>query len=216
VPKSQARAPPTKDDLHPDHANFLILMLAEYDIGQVIIIVVAMIAGFIQWLWSNIQERMEAKKRQQRQRDVEIELTLSESGRHLAPPPTHPLPGNSEPSSVPPRGVLGDFIEGIKEEIRKAQAELEPASAPVRPMPQVPPPLRRHLPQPPASVPATPKPAQTSAPVLTAETKPAQVATKRDDFEVLRSSVRNPEALRNAFILREILGPPKALQSEGI
>lgn len=189
-------------------------MLAEYDIGQVLIIVIAMIAGFVQWLWSNIQERREAGKRRQPQRDGEIDSTQFELGRHLVPP-VHPLPENAEPTPIPARGVLGDFIEGIKEEIRKAQAELEPASKPVQSPTRESPPLRRHLPKPPALVTATPKPAQEVAPALVAEQKPAQVVTKRDDFEVLRSSIRNPESLRNAVILREILGPPKALQSEG-
>jgi hypothetical protein len=191
-------------------------MLAEYDIGQVIIIVVAMIAGFIQWLWSYIQERMKAKERSHPQRHDEIEKTWSESGMPPVPPAPQSMPCANEPAAAPKRGALWDFIEGIKEEIRKAQADLEPDSRPAQPPPRVPPPLRRHMPQPPASVTATPKPAQAAAPVFMAEQKPAQVVTRHDDFAVLRSSIRNPDALRNAIILREILGPPKALQSEGL
>ncbi len=188
-------------------------MPADFDIGQVIFIVIAMIAAFVQWLWKHIQERRDTTARSRPRDAPESEETWPEPVAPLAPPP---LPARDDPALAPKRGGFRAFIDEIKEEVRKAQADYEEEPVPAQPPPRVPPPLRRHIPQPPALVAAMPAHAPAAAPTLVVEQKPARVITKHDDFAVLRSSIRNPDALRNAVILREILGPPKALQAEGL
>lgn len=48
-----------------------------------------------------------------------------------------------------------------------------------------------------------------------AEAKSADDVRRKEDRDLWRAALRSPDALRSAFILREILGPPRGLQSFG-
>ncbi len=180
-------------------------MPADLDIGQVLIIAIAMIAAFVQWVWKLIQE---SKAARERVRPQQREHSSPNVDPEVPQPPPMPIPG----------GCVWDLVETFKEEMRKAQAGLEPEKAP-RPRP--PAPERRRVvipppPLPPASVSATAPKAATAVPEIVLP-KPipafAATATSKDDSVVLRMNLMNLDALKQAIILREILGPPKALQT---
>jgi hypothetical protein len=180
-------------------------MPADLDIGQVLIIAIAMIAAFVQWVWKLIQE---SKAARERVRPQQREYSSPNVDSEVPQPPPMPIPG----------GGVWDLVETFKEEMRKAQAGLEPEKAP-RPRP--PAPERRRVvipppPLPPASVSATaPKAAPAVPEIVLPKPIPAfaATATSKDDSVVLRMNLMNLDALKQAIILREILGPPKALQT---
>ena len=184
-------------------------MPADIDIGQVLIIAIAMIAAFLQWLWKLVQERKASKERARSLPPGRSEETWSEETSPSLPPP---LPMPSEPPAQPSRGGIWDLVEEFKRELRKAQGEVmpEPESASPPPLP-VPAPFKPRIPKPPSPAVVAPVLAAAPAPVIIQRPKP--VTAMRDDFVVLRSNLLNHDALRQAIILREILGPPKALQS---
>jgi hypothetical protein len=184
-------------------------MPADLDIGQVLIIAIAMIAAFVQWVWKLIQE---SKAARERVRPQQREHSSANVDPEVAQPPPMPIPG----------GGVWDLVETFKEEMRKAQAGLEPEKAP-RPRPPIPERRRVVVPPPPSP------PAPVSAPVSATAPKAAPAvpeivlpkpipafaatATSKDDSVVLRMNLMNLDALKQAIILREILGPPKALQT---
>jgi hypothetical protein len=184
-------------------------MPADLDIGQVLIIAIAMIAAFVQWVWKLIQE---SKAARERVRPQQREHSSANVDPEVPQPPPMPIPG----------GGVWDLVETFKEEMRKAQAGLEPEKAP-RPRPPIPERRRVVVPPPPSP------PAPVSAPVSATAPKAAPAvpeivlpkpipafaatATSKDDSVVLRMNLMNLDALKQAIILREILGPPKALQT---
>jgi hypothetical protein len=180
-------------------------MPADLDIGQVLIIAIAMIAAFVQWVWKLIQE---SKAARERVRPQQREHSSANVDPEVPQPPPMPIPG----------GGVWDLVETFKEEMRKAQAGLEPEKAP-RPRPPIPERPRvvvPPLPSPPAPVSATaPKAAPAVPEIVLPKPIPAfaATATSKDDSVVLRMNLMNLDALKQAIILREILGPPKALQT---
>lgn len=176
-------------------------MPADLDIGQVLIIAIAMIAAFVQWVWKLIQE---SKAARERVRPQQREHSSPNVDPEVPQPPPMPIPG----------GGVWDLVETFKEEMRKAQAGLEPKETP-KPRPQTP--ERRRVVIPPPPLP--PAPVQKAAPVVPEVILPkplpafAATATSKDDSVVLRMNLMNLDALKQAIILREILGPPKALQT---
>ncbi len=176
-------------------------MPADLDIGQVLIIAIAMIAAFVQWVWKLIQE---SKAARERVRPQQREHSSPNVDPEVPQPPPMPIPG---------RGVW-DLVETFKEEMRKAQAGLEPKETP-KPRPPIPEHRRVVVPPPPLP----PAPVQKAAPVVPEVIMPkplpafAATATSKDDSVVLRMNLMNLDALKQAIILREILGPPKALQT---
>ncbi len=155
--------------------------------------------------------------------------------------PPRPSPKASPPLN--PWDTVRDVVEQIKEEARKAKSPAAPPPIPQRPSSPPPPTSRprsytvraelRPTPVPPPT-PAAPFPTApvTTAPVTTtsASTPPvffAQPPTpaklspspdqtlprSRPEFNGLRQLLQTPATLRQAVLLREILGPPKALQS---
>ncbi len=186
-------------------------MSEDFDFGKVAFIVIAMIAAFVQWVWKGIQESRERKKFEQEAspehrtlREVSRDKQVLLSERHL--PESRPAP-----PVVPPATLRGAF-EQIKEELRKAQELAKPAPPPLpgsTPRRTPPPAVGRAMPSP---APLSPSPPLAKiAPEALARVEPA--ASSRDDFAGLRMLLMEPKALRNAVLLREILGPPKALQS---
>ncbi len=70
------------------------------------------------------------------------------------------------------------------------------------------PPLR--LPPPPLSTPRSAKQVAPSKPTVRVKKRTQEVTTATSISYGLRDSLREPQSLRRAIILREILGPPKA------
>ncbi|CAN5780955.1 hypothetical protein BH11VER1_BH11VER1_22680 [soil metagenome] len=186
-------------------------MSEDFDFGKVAFIVIAMIAAFVQWAWKAIQEGRERKKYQEEASPEHRTLReVSRDKQVILPDRSRPVP-----PSVPPATLRGAF-EQIKEELRKAQELAKPAPPPL-------PGSTTKRTQPPAVVRAMPSPAPAPLSPLTAPPQKAAeslakvepAASSRDDFSNLRVLLMEPKALRNAVLLREILGPPKALQSSG-
>lgn len=186
-------------------------MPEDFDFGKVAFIVIAMIAAFVQWVWKSIQESKERQKSQQE--DDSEPRTLREMTSQKQTPPmrratseTRSAPNVPSAPSVSPTN-LWDAFEHIKQEMRKAQEQAEPVPPPLPVSPRrVTPPAMSRAVQSPPPAPLVKQPAQ-----VVARVEPA--VSSRDDFASLRGLLMNPQALRNAVLLREILGPPKALQS---
>lgn len=186
-------------------------MSEDFDFGKVAFIVIAMIAAFVQWVWKNIQESRERKKYQQEASPEHRSLREVSRDNEVLLREKHITESRPSPPSLPPATLMGAF-EQIKEELRKAQELANPAPPPLpgsRPKRTAPPAVVRTLPSP-APLSQTPPPVK-KAPEPLARVEPA--ASSRDDFASLRGMLMDPKALRNAVLLREILGPPKALQS---
>lgn len=185
-------------------------MPADIDIGQVLIIAIAMIAAFVQWVWKLIQDGKEARERARRQQERARLGRDNSAGEASESPATPPLP--VPPPSVP-KGGIWDLVEALKEEMRKAQEG--PVEVPAPPPIPVRPPEQRRVPTPPAppAIPAS-RPTPIAASPTVAPLSAAHVSknTVRDGAVDIRASVMNLDALKQAIILNEVLGPPKALQ----
>lgn len=251
------------------------MILAEIDAVQIIIVIIAMGAGFIQWLWGLVKE---GRDRQERQRQEEqqaapdpAELRRREEarrrlmeGRRREPPP---VPKN-RPAPGSPWETVRDVYEHLQEQSRKANAPHQPprhsgssreaehpaptrrpvpgtVRAELRPVPQPPPapaepfPVSRGDARPPvpskpqAPVSHTPPVSFPAAPALpprvtlpgggVSRSFPAGAADIGDALSPRRRTspaiaqvqrlLKTPHGLRQAILLQEILGPPKALQS---
>lgn len=200
------------------------MRLAEIDPVQIVIIVIAMLGGFLQWLWGLIQQsREERERRRAAPPDPEERRLREEAWRRqvepVRPSPQAPRPVNDAPS---------DPWEMMRKLMEKAQeAAQQPAPPPERPAapPSRPSPSRPALPPAPPARPAAPpvvaavEPVRAPAPVAVAKavdpgfTVTPRVATRTTQADPLARLLARPESVRQAVLLREILGPPKALQS---
>ena len=168
-------------------------MLAEADFGQVIFVIVFLLVGFIQWVIKVIKEKAEAAERARRvpsQEELEAHnQTWEQQTRPVAPPP---------PPEPPPAfgGTLGDLLG----EFRKAMGEpppLPPSAASTRPVPQ---PLPKH------DVAIARAPVVHQAPATVVAHRPIDSRRHHPATAMLHTA----EGYRQAFILREVLGPPRA------
>ncbi|GAA5137747.1 hypothetical protein GCM10023213_15090 [Prosthecobacter algae] len=218
------------------------MLLAEIDPIQIIIIVIAMGAGFVQWLWGLIKQgKDEAERRNAAPlSDEDREAREQAWQQQMKSPgsPNRPSP-KTPPPVQDPWATVKDVFEQIKEESRKAQNPGLPPPVPQRPA--TPPPSRqrtqpgtvradvRPAPTPPpipadpfpetakANTPATP-PVFFASPPTPPLLKPAHDSASSlstPELNDLRKLLQTPANLRQAVLLREILGPPKALQSSG-
>ncbi|MES2738310.1 MAG: hypothetical protein V4672_18460 [Verrucomicrobiota bacterium] len=218
------------------------MLLAEIDPIQIIIIVIAMGAGFVQWLWGLIKQgKDDAERRNTAPLSDEDREAREQSWQQQVKPagnPNRPSP-KTPPPVQDPWATVKDVFEQIKEESRKAQNPGLPPPVPQRPA--SPPPSRqrtrpgtvradvRPAPTPPpipaypfpeaakATTPATPPVFFASPPAPPLLNPAPHLATSRSTPELsgLRQLLQTPDTLRQAVLLREILGPPKALQSSG-
>ncbi len=192
------------------------MILAEIDLLQIVIIVIAMVGGFFQWLWGLLQQ---GKQNSERELSPEEKQLREEAWRKQTQPaesrPTTPPP-------VPPFG--GDPWQDYRDLFKKVRDVVEkptPAPAPkAQEKPQRPRPhtvrAELHPPAPPPVVRDVPFPAssQMAAPLASAPKKAIPGASPAQaDVHGLAGLLLNASSLRQAFMLREILGPPKALQS---
>jgi hypothetical protein len=205
-----------------------LLLSSDVDPFQVAIIVIAVLAGFVKWLWETWQQKTGAAPapppdpEEQRLREA---AWRKQTGQSSAAPP-RPAPV-AAPSAW--------------DELRKAWKELQETAkssqAPAQPRRQLPPAQRQQPQRPPPPLPAQrqqaqrqrQQPARTAAavevptlaavkaPPVTAE-PPAVVLSKPaapagSILASLRQLRQDPALMRQAILMQEILGPPKALQS---
>jgi hypothetical protein len=188
----------------------------DFDPFQIAIVVIFVLASFIKWLWENWQLKNEASKRdlpldpeEQRLREAAWRKQTGQSGD--SPPP------------IPPVVAASPW-----DELRKAWKELQEAAKPTpppipaaRPSQSAAPPqasqprpqsVRSQIQPPPpplATVVSTPTPA-----VVAKEAYyPQQKTTTVSVLAAVRHLRSDPALMRQAILMQEILGPPKALQT---
>ena len=175
-------------------------MLAEADIGQIIFVILFLIVGFVQWVIKVIKEKAEAAERARQmptQEDIAARRAAWEEQTRVPQPP--PMPA-APPSTLD--DLLGEF--------RRVMETAQPAPAP----PPLPRPAPRTVPAPaPAKV--MPAPAAPSAlpPVFSGAGRSSTVLEqRRRPAHRYTALLHSPDGYRQAFVLREVLGPPRAFQ----
>lgn len=184
-------------------------MLAETDPVQIVIIIIAMSAGFLQWLWGLIQQsRDERERRRGKPVDSEEKRLREEAWRRQV----EASPQAARPVQDKPIDSWSQVRKALEEALETAQQPKPPAPPPPRPVqrtaPPSPPPVRAVAP--PAPVPAPPPPAPAIGESFSVA---APAAARRKRSEPLTRQLARPSSVRQAVLLREILGPPKALQT---
>lgn len=208
------------------------ILAAEFDLQQIIFVVVFLGIAFLQWLFKVFKEQAEAKERAKQpppsaeeiearrrawqEQTVEYDEEEREDIKPVAPQ-QRPAPAPSLP------GGLGDILETLRKNLEEQN---RPAPAPA------PPPLPAAQPQvnkrPVVTVtPPTPvvvkEPVPTNAYTVSKQAseafalpKPATAITEvrsRHSAHPLAEFLRTTHGYRRAFILKEVLSPPKAMQS---
>jgi len=175
------------------------LLRGDFDPFQIAVVVLFLLGSFIKWLWENWQA-----KRGGMQPEFEEEDPVENVRR-------------PQPSSPPP---LTPAAPSPLDEWRRAWKEIQETAKPAAP-PQpalrsaVPPPLRQQQSRPePTPSRATAAAAQPAAPPPQSEPVPA---SERMGGNPLLNSLlqlrRDPALMRQAILMQEVLGPPKALQT---
>lgn len=196
-------------------------ILAEVDGFQIAIIVLAVIFGFIKWLWEQwtgkrseeLPERLEQEEVDRQLREAAWRQQTGQNAPPLPAPP--PPPVNPTPSPWQEiRKVWQEARQAAEQQTKPAPAQNRPTAqkprytAPARETPKTPP----AAPKSPATTSAAPSPEiilkpqpATSAPAVVS--RPPVGAM----LESLRALRTDPAAMRRAIVLGEVLGPPKAL-----
>lgn len=177
------------------------------DLGKVAFVIVFLVAAFIQWLIKLWKQKQEMSERLRTPPPPPEEIAArreawKQQTRSEAPPAEMPPPLlRPEPARNP--------FEELLEQFRRV---VEPSTLPPPPVAQPPPlpPAARPVlsPRPPVS-----RPLPSSAPPEPAVAAPVAAVLRRGKHPLL-SHLAAMGGLRQAVILREILGPPKALQAE--
>lgn len=185
-----------------------LLMSSGFDPFQIAIIVIFVIGGFLKWLWENWMQNRAAPRQvppptaeEQRLRD---DAWRRQTGQ-LRPPPI-PQPASS-PVSSPWSEVRKAWAE-IKEAARQSQMPSRPTQRHrVAQVPQASPPPAKALP-PPAEF------AKTTSIPSSAASPPVVMRAPSGALLLSLQNLRHESALmRQAILMREVLGPPKALQT---
>lgn len=221
----------------------LLLAASDFDPFQGAIIVIALLAGFIKWIWENWRMKNDAAQRdftppdpeEVRRREEAWQRQVGQgSGPPQAPaPPPPPQRRAAEPPSA--WDELRKAWNELKEAAKQSQNPGHPQPPPrpqQRPQP-APPPQRQPYSQPPkrgsvgadlaaaeAKLAAS-REAAASASAAAAEWRapsaPPMVERRSGPGSALLGTLQNlrhdPALLQQAVLLHEILGPPKALQS---
>ncbi|MFZ4766409.1 MAG: hypothetical protein ACOYMN_15770 [Roseimicrobium sp.] len=179
-------------------------LLAEIDdLGQVIFVIVALVVGFIQWVIKVLREKAEAAERRRHvpslQEQEAQRRAWAEQARHEASTPEQP-----DATGSGWRDLLGEF--------RKAMEEAQ--------SPPVPPPLP--MPARPAAAPAAahtaiarpapPLPVIAPRSVPEIQALPTVTLSQRQPHRYT-ALLHTMDGYRQAFVLREIIGPPRGLHS---
>jgi len=206
-----------------------LLLSSDFDPFQVAIIVIAVLAGFVKWLWETWQQKTGAvpapppDPEEQRLREA---AWRKQTGQSSAAPP-RPAPVAAPSAWDELRKAWKELQETAKSSQAPAQPRRQPPPAQRQQPQRPPPPLPAQRPQPqrqreqqPART-ESPQPVPTvaafKAPAVAAEL-PAVVTSKPaapagSILAHLRQLRQDPALMRQAILMQEILGPPKALQS---
>lgn len=191
-------------------------MSSDFDPIQVAIVVMAVIFGFIKWLWENWQQNREAAKRkvprdpeEQRMREA---AWRKQTGQSVPPP----LP--QSPAAPSPWDELRRAWKELKETTKQVQTSQRSVPARQEPKKQ-PPPVPQRQPARKAVVPAQSDVAtQTTvlpsvATAAVAAPQSVRHVSSNPVLAKLQGMRRDPVLMRQAILMQEILGPPKALQT---
>jgi hypothetical protein len=190
------------------------MQLAEVDPIQIAIIVIAMLGGFVQWLWGLFKQGQEeaARKRTSPPNIEEAKLREAAWKRQVessgTPPPLRPSPKSTSPVNDP-WATVRDVFEQIKKDVIETQSPKPPLSSP--------PLTRARSSKVRAEIQSAPKtPIVVETKPIVASTVPVlQTSPKNEELTFLRGILNSQASIRQAVLMREILGPPKALQSSG-
>lgn len=174
----------------------------EFDLGRVVFIIMLLVGGFLQWAmnWWKRKRAETAAMRQLRPTPEELEARERAWQRQTGE-------GDQVPPPLPARNPLEELLDTFREfagtETLAPEADMPAAAAP------------------PAAIPQPPKRQVTRVVEPPSPGVPAVIAVPAAPDEIVRMRERHPLALtlaaigglRQAVVLREILGPPKALQS---
>jgi len=182
------------------------LMRGDFDPLQIAIVVLFLVGSFVKWLWDNWQARQDGGA----PRDSVASDSPERTRRGVSPP------------AMPARPSPFDEWRKAWKEIQEAARQPQPA-APASRRPVVPPPLRQQARRQAAPAAAVQSATTSARPAELPVAMPAQpVAAPPPVVEKARpgaflSSMRNlrhdPALMRQAILMQEILGPPKALQT---
>lgn len=207
-----------------------VMRLAEIDPVQIVIIVIAMLGGFLQWLWGLIQQSREERERRRAVPPDPEERRLREEAwrRQVEPAPIRPSPQAPRPvndTPADPWEMMRKLMEKAREAAEQPAPPPKPPAAPPASRPTPVPALPERRPAAPVRSLPPPRPAVAAVELARAPV-PAAVATTEPSFTVtprpaaraelvppLARLLSRPESVRQAVLLREILGPPKALQT---
>lgn len=188
-----------------------LLLSTQFDF-QGVVIIIALIAGFIRWLWENWQQRQEGMKRETPPDPEEQRLREAAWRRQTGQGAPPPLP----PVAPSPWTELREAWQQLKE------TAMEPVPAPARqsrprpapPLPVSPPRQPAVRAKPPSSGPGLDIPAATAGVARETYQSPERAA-EGPVLAAVRHLRRDPALMRQAIVMQEILGPPKALQTSG-
>lgn len=204
-------------------------MPADIDWGQVIFLALVVIVGFVRWVGNLIEQQKEAKARANlspeelamREAAWRKQVGMDEAERPANPPTPAPTPPD-------PFRELKDLFEQLREPtpapapkpppLRRAPTPPPLSTAP-RPYVQAPPPppLRPVGVTKQVFVPTPTRAFPTSSSVQRTFTEAAKAGSQRPTsakLTNLRRELATPKALRQAILIREVLGPPKALRTD--
>ena len=195
-----------------------LLLSSDFDPFQAAIIVIAVLAGFVKWLWENWQQQGTTPApppdpEEQRLREA---AWRKQTGQSSAPPP---LPPVAVPSAW---DELRKAWKELQETAKQAQAPAQPRAQ--RAMSAQRQPQRQPQSQPARVLGSRPVPAAAAVPAAVAQVQavasappavvtPMAAAPVGSMLATLRHLRRDPALMRQAILMQEILGPPKALQS---
>jgi hypothetical protein len=190
------------------------LMSSDFDPMQVAIIVIALLAGFVKWLWENWQQSRSQTRaappdpEEQRLRDA---AWRRQTGQSSGPPP---IPPTAAPSAW---DELRKAWHELQETAKQAQAPAQPARG------SRPPPMPQQRQRQVARVPVVPAHPVAPAPVpppvgslpATVQSREKAGAPEGSILALMHNLRREPALMRQAILMQEVLGPPKALQNSG-
>jgi hypothetical protein len=219
------------------HDLTLTPILAEIDLGQVVLIIVFLAIGFINWLinlWKQKQEAAERARHVPTEDETETRRKAwAEQTRKIEEPPARLPEHPPSPASPTTGGSLKELFEELKRAAQEAQA---PSPPPMPAQPQRPyqpshrpvaPPLPTAAPRahqaPPLSPAQRPLAHTRTTGDATLQTHAASATLASHAYDAKLPSRRNSHSLaallhtsagyQQAFILKEILDTPKGIRN---
>lgn len=170
-------------------------LLADADNFKIFVILVVIVVSVVQWFIKLLKEKMEEGQRSSHiptDEEAEARRRAWEEQTRPVPPVASPTPGG---------GMLDDLIGELQKALEPTRQQKNPARPP-------------RLPGPSPSLPARPLAPPPSVLVESAPSSVPVLQTLRSDLEPnpLTALLRTAGGYRQAFVLREVLGPPRALQ----